>query len=162
MSTETERLQMLLKSARKHRDAVDTEPLALRAIEQVLEIDPAHPEALAILSDTFEARRDWKAFIAVCKQQLSLDLPVATQSKILFRLGAVYDSEENQTALAEQCYLESNSRAYNQNALRCLRRMYLEQKNTTGVRWTLERELENTTDEDERAAIQKSLRSLAP
>ena len=78
--SDEERVAQFTRAARLYLEKFRNQPEAIKAYEQVVEIDPNNSEAIDFLKDMYEKRRDWEKAISIRRR--AIDAATSDEEKL--------------------------------------------------------------------------------
>ncbi|MDB4940934.1 MAG: domain protein putative component of TonB system [Labilithrix sp.] len=91
--TSAERVDALLKLAELHETKFLRRDVAAELLERVLEVEPAHPQALQALERCYHALRDWRRLAGVLRRRADNAYDRRQKIELLERAAEVHESK---------------------------------------------------------------------
>ncbi|MGD8606665.1 MAG: tetratricopeptide repeat protein [Myxococcales bacterium] len=125
VATERERIEILMRLSRMWQEEFRKPDNAADRLEQVLDIDPLHDEALCRLEELYRAMQRWDDLVRTYDRHASATADTEERVRIFRELGEVYGSYTNDVEQAIDSYL--NALSLNEHdviSLRALSKLY--------------------------------------
>ena len=131
---------------------------AIKAYEQVLEIEPYHAQAIAFLKEMYEKRRDWEKLIDVHKREIATFDSAADKVAGLKEVASLATDKLRKPEIATELWLEVRAVDPNDaDALDALETLYEKSKEYDSLGEILETKAEVTADPAERMKLYQKM-----
>jgi len=150
-----ERASWLVRLAEIYQQRMGDLDRAREAWQQVLEIDPEQPQAIARLQELFDAQKDWARLAEVLARRIRLEGDPAEAVALLQRRASILEASLNRPRQAIVALEEARERIPGEpKTLHHLRRLLLEQGEYRRAVETIEEELEAAGGADPPLGVQ--------
>ncbi|MGB5268369.1 MAG: tetratricopeptide repeat protein [Polyangiales bacterium] len=107
VATERERIEILMRLAEMWQQEFRKPDNAAQRLEQVLDIDPLHDEALCRLEELYRATQRWDDLVRTFDRHASATTDTEERVRIFRDLGQVYASHKDDVEMAIDSYLNA-------------------------------------------------------
>lgn len=107
VATERERIEILMRLARMWQEEFRKPDNAAQRLEQVLDIDPLHDEALCELEQLYRTMQRWDDLVRTYDRHASATSDDEERARIFRELGQLYVSHKNDAEQAIDSYLNA-------------------------------------------------------
>lgn len=131
---------------------------AIKAYEQVLDIEPYHPKAIAFLKEMYEKRRDWQSLIDIHKREISTFEDPADKVAGLKEVASLATDKLRKPEVASELWLEVREIApQDPDALDALEKLYEKSKQYAELGEILDHKADITEDVDEQMKLYQKM-----
>jgi tetratricopeptide (TPR) repeat protein len=139
----SEKVALHLRVANLFLEKFSNQVEAIKAFEQVLEIDPTHQQALAFLKQMYEKRRDWDKLIAIHEREIARIADPAERSARRVEVARLASEKLKKPLLSIELWKQVvEDSPENVEALAELEKLYEREKSWTELASVLERQVE--------------------
>ncbi|MGB5286565.1 MAG: tetratricopeptide repeat protein, partial [Polyangiales bacterium] len=125
VATERERIEILMRLAEMWQQEFRKPENAAERLEQVLDIDPLHDEALCRLEELYRATQRWDDLVRTFDRHASATTDTEQRIRIFRDLGQVYAARKDDVEMAIDSYLNAlNLDEHDLNSLQALTKLF--------------------------------------